>query len=149
MILDDLGLMPALRAYTKEFTAHTSIPVQIESFATISQLSELKKIVLFRVAQEALTNVGRHSKATWAKVILSKKKNTVQMEICDNGKHFDTQGEMYKNRKKRLGILGMEERVRIIQGQFDIVSLPGKGTVVLVRIDFNDLKNKKHNNDKN
>jgi signal transduction histidine kinase len=134
MILDDLGLLPALTSYIKEFTTKTNIHVDLTTFARMSQLSEKNKTVLFRVAQEALTNIARHSKAQNASVIIRKIKNSIHMEIHDNGISFEVNKLRALNKNKRIGLLGMEERVIMAKGQFKITSSPTKGTSIIVSI---------------
>lgn len=144
MVLDDLGLIAALKSFIKEFTARTSIPVELTTYAPRIQLSDMNKTILFRVAQEAITNVGRHSEATKAMIVFTKHKDHVQMDVIDNGKHFDSAKIFGKSKNKRLGLLGMEERVRIAHGHFEILSSQGKGTVIRVQIPFMVAKKFKH-----
>jgi signal transduction histidine kinase len=135
-VLDDLGLIPALHTFMKGFKAETGIHVGLSVFAAVEQVKEDKRTVLYRVAQEALTNVARHAHASRAEVKIQKLSDAVCMEIQDNGKGFQTQGVLRAKEQKRLGLLGMRERVEMVGGTFTIKSIPGKGTTVHAEIPF-------------
>jgi signal transduction histidine kinase len=93
-----------------------------------------KRTMLYRVAQEALTNVARHAQASQAEVKIQKLDGAVCMTIKDNGKGFQQERVLQDKKKKRLGLLGMRERVEMVQGNFTVQSTPGRGTTVLVQI---------------
>ncbi len=133
-VLDDLGLIPALHAYLKSFTARTGVHAHLKVFAGLDQLATAQRTVLFRVAQEALTNVGRHARATQVEVNLRKRRSGVTMEIKDDGKSFRVESTLPANGGKRLGLLGMRERVEMIGGTFAVASAPGQGTSIRVEL---------------
>ena len=133
-LLDDLGLIPALHAYMKGFTRRTHIPIQFRAFAAIERLDLDKRTVLYRVAQEALTNVGKHAHASAVRVSLRRLEDVVAMEIHDNGKSFRVERVLLDKKIKRLGLLGMRERVEMVDGQFAIESAKGQGTTIRVQI---------------
>jgi len=133
-MLDELGLLPALRSYLKTFEARCGLQVHIGGHAGIESLSSEQKTVLFRVAQESLTNVSKHAHAKRVDISLRKFNNAVQMQIKDDGKSFPVNGRLAGKRGKRLGIFGMQERVRLVNGVFALESAPGKGTIVRVEI---------------
>lgn len=135
-VLDDLGLIPALHSFMKEFTLRTRIPIVFTAFAEIEQLSGDKRTVLYRVAQEALTNIAKHARASRIKVSLEKIADTVCMEVNDNGKSFALNRVLLAKRNKRLGIVGMRERVEMVGGSFSVESAPGTGTTVCAGIPF-------------
>ena len=135
-VLDDLGLIPALHSFMKNFTTRTGIRPSLTTFAAVEQLDTPKRTVLYRVAQEALTNVGRHAQASRVDVSIQKLRGDVRMEIKDNGKSFDVQGALPVNGNKRLGLLGMRERVEMVDGTFCVESAPGQGTTIRVEIPF-------------
>ena len=87
-VLDDLGLIPALHAYSKSLAERKKIKIQLTAFGGVEALGSAKRTVLFRVAQEALTNVARHAHATQVRMSISKIAGTIRMEISDNGKSF-------------------------------------------------------------
>jgi signal transduction histidine kinase len=137
-VLDDLGLVPALHAYMKSFKAETGIQVSLSAFAAVEQMTGDKRIVFYRVAQEALTNVARHAQASQVEVSIEKLKGTVGMKITDNGKGFPAERGFQARKSKRLGLLGMRERLEMVGGNFTIQSVPGKGTTISVHVPFGE-----------
>ncbi|MCE0499150.1 MAG: histidine kinase [Methylacidiphilales bacterium] len=133
-VLDDLGLIPALQSFIKDFTKRTKIRVQFTAFAGVEQLNSTQRTVLYRVAQSALANVEKHAKASDVKVSMRKLKNAIRLEIHDNGKSFDVQSVLFAKRHKRLGLLGSRERVEMVGGKFGVESAPGQGTTVSAEI---------------
>lgn len=126
-VLDDLGLIPALHSFMKSFSARTGVRTRLTAFAAVEQLDAGRRTVLFRVAQEALTNVALHARASEAKVNIQKLDRFISMTVEDNGKGF-----LRGKKSQRLGLLGMRERVEMVHGTFSIESAPGKGTAVKV-----------------
>jgi signal transduction histidine kinase len=95
-----------------------------------------KRTVLFRVAQEALTNVARHAHAHRVEVDFQKVHGAARMEIKDDGKSFNVERILNTKGNRHLGLLGMRERVEMVGGAFCVESTPGKGTAVQVEIPF-------------
>jgi signal transduction histidine kinase len=137
-VLDDLGLIPALHTFMKHFRAETGIRVSLSAFAAVERLHGDKRTVLYRVAQEALTNVARHAQASQVEVKLQKLDDAVCMTITDDGKGFPTECMVRAKKGKRLGLLGMRERLEIVGGIFTVTSAPGKGTTVLAQVPLID-----------
>jgi signal transduction histidine kinase len=135
-MLDDLGLTPALHSYLKKFTKETGVRASLTTFEGIEKLSNAKRTVIYRVVQEALTNVGRHAHASRVKVCIQKLPTAVSMYIKDDGKSFDVEQMWHSRKSKRLGLLGMRERVEMVRGTFRIESDPGPGTTSLVKIPY-------------
>jgi signal transduction histidine kinase len=133
-VLDDLGLIPALHSHLKGFMRDTGVRVALEAFAGLEKLDSSKRTVLYRVAQEALTNIARHARATTASVTIHPGKGIVRMEIKDDGCGFKLDGLESVQVGNRLGLLGMRERVEMVGGHFCVLSTPGKGTTVRVEI---------------
>jgi len=133
-VLDDLGLIPALHSFMKLFTERTGVRTHLTAFAGVEEIATTRRTVLFRVAQEALTNISRHAKASRAEVSIQKLTDGICMKITDNGKSFDVERALHGNKGKRLGLLGMRERLEMVGGNFEIESAPGKGTTVIARI---------------
>lgn len=134
-MLDDLGLIPALETYFKDFTQQSGLQVNLKSEAGVEELGNIGRTVLYRVVQEALTNVVRHARATSVDVRLQKLDGILSMTITDNGQGFameDTSIE--KSSSRRLGMLGMRERLEIVGGTFSVASVPGQHTTVKVAI---------------
>jgi signal transduction histidine kinase len=137
-VLDDLGLIPALHSCMKNFTAQTGVHTRLTAFAGVEQLDTARRTVLFRVAQEALTNIARHAQASQVEVTLQKLPDGVGMTIRDNGKSFRVERVLYGKGSKRLGLLGMRERLEMVGGHFDVNSTPGKGTTITAKILLGD-----------
>jgi signal transduction histidine kinase len=112
----------------------------LSAFAAVEQLDGDKRTVLYRVAQEALTNIARHAKASQAEVKLQKLDGAVRMTITDDGKGFQTERGVHTKKGKRLGLLGMRERLEIVGGNFAVTSAPGKGTTVLAQVPLTDRR---------
>jgi two-component system sensor histidine kinase DegS len=135
-MLDDLGLIPALHAYSKGMTEREKIKIHMTAFAGVEALSSDKRTVLFRVAQEALNNVARHAHATKINMSISKISGAIRMEISDNGRSFLVEKIVSAINPKRLGLVGMKERVEMVGGSLTIESALGKGTTVRAEIPF-------------
>src|ERR1039457_3823340 len=116
-VLDDLGLIPALHSFMKGFATRAGVHASLKSFAMkVDNLDATRRTALFRVAQEALTNVGRHAHASRVEVSIQKLTDGICMEIKDDGKSFKVEGMLSTNSGKRLGLLGMRERLEMIGG---------------------------------
>ena len=133
-VLDDLGLIPALHSFMKSFNKRTGVRTSLTAFATVERLDTAKRTVLFRVVQEALTNVARHAQASRVEVSIQKLPDCICMKIKDDGKSFNVERTLHANGGKRLGLLGMRERLEMVGGKFVVESSPGKGTTVLAQI---------------
>jgi len=140
-MLDDLGLVPALHAFMKEFTKQTGIHIRFTTFSSgrINLLNNATRTVLYRVGQEALTNVARHAQASRVEVSFEKLPNAICLIIKDNGKSFQAQQVMRAKRNTRLGLIGMRERLEMVGGSFSIASSPGKGTTVRAQIPLGNV----------
>jgi signal transduction histidine kinase len=99
-------------------------------------LDSARRTVLYRVAQEALTNVARHAQASVVNVSLREIPGAIRMEVHDNGKSFQVQQTLSAKTNQRLGLLGMRERVEMVGGTLTIESAPGQGTTVRAEIPF-------------
>ena len=133
-VLDDLGLIPALKSYLKGYMEDTGIRVSLTVYAGIDSTDGARRTVLYRVVQEALTNVARHSKASSAEVIIEDVNGVIRMEVKDNGQGFAVEGNSCSKKHNRLGLLGMRERVEMVGGTFCVESAPGQHTTIRVEI---------------
>jgi len=133
-ILDDLGLLAALEWMTEELRKQ-EIAAHVEVIGIEPTLPPEVQLLLFRIAQEALTNTRRHAEASMAVVKLEFERNKVRMTVSDNGKGFKlpSQAEDLAS-SGRLGIIGMRERARLAGGSLDIQSELGKGTQVVAEL---------------
>jgi signal transduction histidine kinase len=139
-VLDDLGLIPALHSFMKSFTRRTGVRASLTAFAAVERLDAAKRTVLFRVAQEALTNVARHAHASRAEVSIRKLPDCICMKIQDDGKSFNVQRALQANGGKHLGLLGMRERLEMVGGKLAVESAPGKGTTIQAQISLADVR---------
>lgn len=135
-MLDDLGLIPALRAFMRELPGRSGLRIQFTAFPGVEAIDNARRTVLFRVAQEALTNVARHARARHVTVRVLKVGSLVQLEVHDDGRSFAVDRMLASRSNKRLGLIGMRERVEMVGGRFAILSAPGQGTRVTAEIPF-------------
>jgi len=129
-LLDDLGLVAAMEWHLEEFEKRSGIAKEFSTSVTEVAIDDSMKIGLFRILQESLTNVARHSQAQKVNVGLEKNNGHIILKITDNGKGFDTS----RTTRKTLGLLGMKERTEMMGGEYQITSKPGEGTVVEVKV---------------
>jgi PAS domain S-box-containing protein len=130
-VLDDLGLVEALRWQVRDFQKRGSVSVQFECTEETLKLEAGVTTGLFRIFQEALTNIARHADATEVLALLIKKEDQLVLTITDNGKGFDPNAA---KKKKTLGLLGMKERTLMMKGAYEIKSQPGSGTSLRVSV---------------
>jgi len=135
-LLDDLGLIPALQSYINTFSARTGLRVRFLAFADVEKLGNDKRTVLYRVALAALVNVAQHAQAASVSVVIKALPQAVLMEISDDGRSFDAEHVLDSLRNKRLGLIGMRERVEMVGGSFRVDSAPGRGTTISAKIPF-------------
>jgi signal transduction histidine kinase len=128
-VLDDFGLDAALRVLTESFAKRTALSVKYESNLGGERLNDQMETSLYRIAQEALTNVARHSQATAVELSFAKRTQDVVMEIRDNGKGIDLAAQ---RKGTGLGLAGMQTRARGCGGTVRIDSTPHKGLRVEV-----------------
>jgi two-component system, NarL family, sensor histidine kinase UhpB len=135
--LDDHGLVPALEAQLKRFSARTGIEVRLRTEGDPNELPEVIQTAIYRIAQEAMANVGRHAGATAVEVDLETVDGKTELRVRDDGGGFDpgaiprpgTQGP-----GAGLGLGGMAERARLVGGELDVRSAPGGGTSITLRV---------------
>lgn len=137
--LDDLGLVPALRAFAEGRLGERGIQVRLETSGLRDRLSPPVETCIFRVAQEAVTNIVRHSRATSARIQLQRRDANLTLVVEDDGEGFDSAGVLGSADPARaLGLLGMEERVALVGGHLTIDSAPGRGTRIRAEIPLGD-----------
>jgi two-component system CheB/CheR fusion protein len=136
--LDDLGLETALCNYVEEWAERARVPVDFHSAGFGGgRLPLTHETAVYRIAQEALTNVARHSVADRVSFILERRGDHVLAVIEDNGGGFDVEAVMSPaGRGRRLGLLGMRERAALLGGTINVESAHGAGTTLFVRIPF-------------
>jgi signal transduction histidine kinase len=128
--LDDFGLVPALERLTETFTEQTGIPVELEALLGEDRLPFAIETALYRIVQEALTNVIKHSRASRVSVLLTLKQDTVATVIEDDGVGFEPE----QARDGGLGLVGMRERIALLDGRLAIESSAEGGTSIVVEV---------------
>jgi len=135
--LDDHGLMPAIEAQLKRFSARTGIEVRVSTDGEPATLPEDVQTAVYRILQEALANIGRHAGATAVAVEMEVEDESLELRIRDDGAGFDPAAVIQGNGDgpgAGLGLSGMVERARLAGGELDVRSAPGGGTTVTLRI---------------
>jgi PAS domain S-box-containing protein len=130
-MLDDLGLIPALRWYVDRQSVRAGLTAKVSVDENIMRLPTEIEITCFRVSQEALTNIIKHSQATHVDIMLYYEEGDLHLKIIDDGVGFNFFAAVQRSLKgESMGILGMQERVELIGGKIKINSKPGQGTTV-------------------
>ncbi len=130
-LLDDLGLVPALRWYVDHQTRHAGLEARVMAGAREERLPAEVETACFRVAQEALTNVLRHARATKVVLGIHREESHLLLTVSDDGVGFDvTAARARASAGATLGLLGMEERMLLLGGTFEVRSQPGQGAVL-------------------
>lgn len=136
-ILDNLGLIPALRWLVDRINTDCNINSQIIITGTERKLSSKVESIIFRIVQEALNNIKRHSKADNAVVTLEFTDTLLKMKIQDDGQGFSVPEELGRFvNKGSLGLIGMQQRISSLGGAFQIYSSPGEGTALLFEVTY-------------
>ncbi|MEG6585796.1 sensor histidine kinase [Dendrosporobacter sp. 1207_IL3150] len=145
LLLDDLGLVVASQKYVEKYSQQYNIPVDID-FVNLSR--ELRftpevEITMYRILQEALTNIAKHANASNVQVVLRRHRQKLTLIVVDNGIGFDSDLSSKYGNDSRLGIFGMKERVELFDGYFAICSKAKEGTSVVAEIPLIAKKSKK------
>jgi signal transduction histidine kinase len=133
--LDDFGLEAALQSYAEEWARQSGIAIDVHARGPSMRLLPSAESAVYRIVQEALTNVARHSGAAHAGVVLERRDGYIHLAVEDDGRGFDPDRAAMPDadRLQRLGLVGMRERAALVGGTMDIESAPGQGTTVFVR----------------
>lgn len=134
-ILDDLGLEAALEWRVDEFNAAYDAEAKVHIDGVSDRLPRALELVLYRVAQEALNNVGRHARAGHVDVTLARNGDHITLQVVDDGAGFDVNTQV--DTPSGLGLMGMRERLAMIGGDLTLESAPGRGTCVRARAPLN------------
>lgn len=129
--LEEFGFAEAVRWHAEQFQARTGIAVHCDCVVEGTELNRERATALFRIAQEALTNVLRHAQATKVEIRMIREAGYFVLTVSDNGKGIT---EREKSAPQSLGLLGMRERAHLLGGEINIESAAGRGTVVTVRV---------------
>jgi len=132
--LDDLGLRAALTNYVQDWSNRVDIPARLHASGLVDErLAPDVETTLYRIAQEALNNAAKYSRARHVEVILERRQDSVLLVVEDDGIGFEADGSV---NGQGFGLVGMRERAALVGGSVEIESAPGQGTTVLVRIDI-------------
>jgi signal transduction histidine kinase len=134
--LDDLGLRAALTNYVQDWSRRFGIAARLHTSGLLDdRLAPDIETTLYRIAQEALNNVAKHSRATKVDVMLERRPDSVMLTIEDDGIGFDAEGET--GRGQGFGLIGMQERAALVGATLQIETAVGQGASILVRMPFN------------
>ena len=129
--LDDLGLSAALRWYSSRIQEHSSLQIRVDIHGEECDLDDASKITIFRIIQECLNNIIKHSRATHVNIHLHYEAKQVRISVFDNGTGFDPDQVRQRHASRpSLGLAGMEERAALLNGTVSVQSRPGYGTEV-------------------
>ena len=129
--LEHLGLVPAVKSFCDELSSRHGIRITFRNRGVSAALPKDVALCVFRIAQEALRNVVRHSGAPEARIVLGMASRSVQLCVSDSGAGFDVEAAA---RKKGLGLVSMTERLRLVGGELTISSRPSRGTQIEARV---------------
>lgn len=139
--LDDFGLLPAMEELVHEFRKRTGMDVKFKRRALPARLSPQVELAIYRILQEALTNIERHAKASRATISLSLDAKFATLTVIDDGIGFSPAQNREPNpREHGLGIINMRERAEALGGVFAVKSAPGKGSEIVVHVNLNNGK---------
>jgi signal transduction histidine kinase len=138
--LSHFGLNLTLKEFCQDFSARIQVPIAYTG-EELPAVPDAVSISFYRFLQEALTNIAKHAEASEVQVTLSYDGKAISLEVIDDGKGFDPATKLSSNRPEGIGLLGMQERFRILNGDCQIESAPGKGTRLLAccRLPATDL----------
>ncbi len=139
-ILDDMGLVPALEWLADEFAQRNGTKARLELSGQLPDLGHETQLLLWRIAQEALNNVGKHAAANETIILLRCDGSRLRMAIADNGRGFDSAKVVRDSlRTGKMGVLSMQERARLLGGVLNVRSEPGNGATVSVEVPVSSL----------
>ncbi|MFZ5898718.1 MAG: histidine kinase [Bacillota bacterium] len=131
MVLDDLGLAPALKRFIEQYSKQYDIKTDLAFHGKNERLGQIVEVALFRIIQEALNNVAKHARATHVLVKVEVSPEKISVMVKDDGKGFDVD-KIRPGDKGGYGLVGIRERVQILQGHLSVISKPGHGTTIKV-----------------
>lgn len=141
MALDDLGLIPTLRKFIYDFEEKMRIRTLIETRGKEHRLSSAMEAAIYRLVQEALTNVAKHAQASYVVVEMTYQAQMVKIVVQDNGCGLRLD-QLEKKSQDHFGIIGMRERVELLDGRMEIESALNDGTKIIIHIPTNVDKRK-------
>jgi len=140
-VLDDMGLVPAIKSQLTTFEKRTGLPVKMTINGHRQRLAPEIETIIFRITQEALTNVAKHAQASEVQLELNFQPDELCLQVYDNGVGFDPQLVLKDSAPRHAwGLIGMQERVALAGGRCEIQSRPGKGTHIRVTVPLAELE---------
>ena len=144
MSLDDLGLIPTLETFVKEFMEKKKLNIHFtvfDNFNLVNSIPSMTKLIVYRVIQESLNNASKHANAQNITVRLEILREFIKIFISDNGKGFEIE-EVFKTFKTngKFGLLGMKERIELADGNIEIITGINKGTTIKIQLPWNTTK---------
>ncbi|WP_427338928.1 sensor histidine kinase [Caloranaerobacter sp. DY30410] len=136
MSIDDLGFIPTIKRYGYNFSEETGINVEVFVIGQFKSMESIVEITLFRIIQEALNNIKKHSKAKNVQIKIETTLNNINIAVKDDGIGFDVEKKLKETNiaEGGFGILGMRERVELLNGELEIISSIGRGTSIIFKI---------------
>jgi len=138
MSIDDLGLEPTLQKYIENFSRENCLKVKLIVRGNINRIEDNHIVLaIFRIVQESLNNIRKHADASYVLIQIECNDNIVTLRIKDDGKGFDIAALNNRERNSGFGLLGMKERVELLDGSFSVESVIGSGTTIRVQLPCN------------
>jgi two-component system sensor histidine kinase DegS len=134
MVLDDLGLVPAIKRYLSDYRLQNGHTVEFLFYGQQRRLDSTVEVALFRIVQEAVTNIQKHARANNALVKLEVLGDKINIHIKDDGCGFEQEKVMVERSLEGYGLVGIRERVQLLKGELSINSSPGNGTALYVSV---------------
>ncbi|AIQ55165.1 sensor histidine kinase [Paenibacillus sp. FSL R7-0331] len=142
MALDDLGLIPTLRKYVHDFEEKTKIRTTFETRGKEHRLSSAMEAAVYRLVQEGLTNAAKHAYPSYVLVEITYQAQLIKIVVKDNGLGFNVKKVSEQGSRESFGLVGMRERVELLEGRMEIESAENQGTSIVIHIPTNVEKGK-------
>jgi len=133
MTLDDLGFVPTLERYLRHMQEISNIEIQFKYLGGGERIDSTYEVAVFRIVQEAVQNAVKHSNAKDIRIIIEQYQHSIRIHVKDNGVGFDFDS-IVDSHDESFGLIGMRERIELIDGEFEVETYPGGGTVIKVKI---------------
>lgn len=134
MVLDDLGLAPAIKRYITDYKDQHGLQIEFLFFGQERRLDSTIEVALFRIIQESISNIKKHAQAKSAVVKMESLRDKVSIHIKDDGKGFDLEKVTADKCREGYGLIGMKERVQLLEGEMAITTAPGQGTSINISV---------------
>lgn len=138
MVLDDLGLAPAIKRYLSNYKEQYGLQVEFLYLGQQRRLDSSVEVALFRIVQELVSNVHKHARAKYAVVKIELLRKKINVHVKDDGIGFDLEQVMSDKDREGYGLIGMRERVQLLSGDINIATAPGQGTSINISIPLQD-----------